>query len=61
MIGKYTPNGATMKAYLKILQGYGVKEVYPDYLVIILGIFIMLLLSYILLREGKQYAKSTRA
>jgi len=61
MIGKYTPNGATMKAYLKILQGYGVKEVYPDYIVIILGIFIMLLLSYILLREGKQYAKSTRA
>jgi ABC-2 type transport system permease protein len=60
-IGKYTPNGATMKAYLKILQGYGINEVYVDYGVIIVNICVMLIASYILLKEVDHNVKSVNA
>jgi ABC-2 type transport system permease protein len=60
-IGKYTPNGATMKAYLKILQGYGINEVYFDYGVIIVNICAMLIASYILLKEVDHNVKSVNA
>lgn len=60
-IGKYTPNGAVLNAYLKIMEGYGIKEILPYLIILVINAAIFSALAMIILRGGKKNVKYVNA
>ncbi len=56
VVGKYTPNGAVLKAYIKTLEGYGIFNISEHILVLAANIIIFLIISTIIIR-GKSDAE----
>ncbi len=50
-IGRYTPNGAVLKAYIKTLEGYGFSNITGNILVLIANIIIFLIISILIIRR----------
>ncbi|MDW7669247.1 MAG: ABC transporter permease [Bacillota bacterium] len=50
-VGKYTPNGAVLKAYIKTLEGYGILNISEHILVLAANIIIFLIISTIIIRR----------
>jgi len=59
--GVLTPNGATLQTYIRILEGYGIREILPGLAVMMVNIVVMLLLAGILLKGGNTHDQSTIA
>ena len=50
-IGRYTPNGAVLKAYIKTLEGYGFSDITEHLLVLIVNILVFLIISILIIRR----------
>jgi len=59
-LGKYTPNGAVLKAYIKTLEGYGFSNIAENLLVLIANIIIFLIISTLIIR-GKSDAEFVKS
>src|SRR6056297_868842 len=55
-LGKYTPNGALLKAYIKTLEGYGFSNITEHILVLIVNILVFSIISILIIRR-KSHAK----
>jgi len=55
-IGRYTPNGAILKAYIKTLEGYGFSNIIEHILVLIVNILVFTIISTLIIR-GKSDAE----
>jgi ABC-2 type transport system permease protein len=60
-IGRLTLNGAVLKAYIRILEGYGFQEILPVFGIIAANIVLFTLVSILLLGGEDRYAKSADA
>lgn len=52
IIGKYTPNGAVLNSYIKIIEGYGFAEIRPYYMILIANIVVFTVISALIFRGG---------
>ncbi len=50
-VGRYTPNGAILKAYIKTLEGYGFSNISEHILVLTVNIMIFLIISTLIIRR----------
>jgi ABC-2 type transport system permease protein len=50
-IGRFTPNGAVLKAYIKTLEGYGLYNITDHLLVLVANIGVFLVISILILRR----------
>jgi len=50
-VGRYTPNGAVLKAYIKTLEGYGFSDITEHVLVLIVNILVFLIISTLIIRR----------
>src|SRR6056297_149967 len=55
-VGRYTPNGALLKAYIKTLEGYGFSNITEHILVLIVNILVFSIISILIIRR-KSHAK----
>ncbi len=55
-IGKYTPNGAVLNSYIKIIEGYGISEILPYYMILIVDILVFTVISALVFRGGAKDA-----
>jgi ABC-2 type transport system permease protein len=50
-VGRFTPNGAVLKAYIKTLEGYGLYNIADDLLVLVGNIAVFLVISILIIRR----------
>ena len=50
-VGRYTPNGALLKAYIKTLEGYGFSNITEHILVLIVNILVFSIISILIIRR----------
>jgi len=55
-VGRYTPNGALLKAYIKTLEGYGISNITEQIAVIAINTMVFLIISVLIIRR-KSYAE----
>ena len=46
VIGSWTPNGAALNAYMKVMQGYSLSELSFPLLVLLIYVVVLLLLTF---------------
>lgn len=60
-IGRYTPNGAVLNSYIKIMEGYNIGDLLPYFTILIGNIVILTIITALVLYGGEENVKHVNA